>query len=69
MIAVIVAVVVSQIIGTIWYSSFFLGKPWMNNNFPGKIPDQISKEGNFSLALVLCGVGQLCLAIFLDYIL
>lgn len=69
MLGVMVSVVASQIIGTIWYSTYFLGKPWMSNNYPGKSSEQISREGNFPVAIGVCVVGQTCLALVLHYIL
>lgn len=69
MYGLLASVGISQLIGMFWYSTLFLGRPWMKNNFPGKTPDQISREGNFPVAIVLCIVGQACLALVLHYVL
>ncbi|XP_076444021.1 uncharacterized protein LOC143282305 [Babylonia areolata] len=47
------AVAAYLFISSLWYSRFFLGKPWMDATFPNRRHETISETGAVAIALTL----------------
>ena len=66
----VVGMSLSQVIGMIFYSKLFLGKPWMRASFPGQTMEQINEKQKetFHVGFVTCILSQAFLVMVMHYV-
>ena len=63
----IAAVACAQLLGALWYSPYFLGKPWMKTTFPNRSKESIAQQAAPAFAMTL--VSSAGTAMILNFIL